>query len=796
MKSNCMETHDLLTRLLRCRPLLLFALLFFAGCALEYLFAFSWGVLCLALGAVLLLILLVHGSARLRRLTCAALVLLALPLGGLRFALQWQSFSPLPEQAQAQLSGRICQTPQWDAEDVRTLCVLDDLTVDGRAVSGRIRLYLRGDEAALQSVELGQIVNCTAHIWQDAGASNPGQFDFANYLRLNGLRGYATAQIEEAALSSPVPRAADVRLKFLEALQKRVERLFPENPALARAFLLGDRSTLSDEERENYSRSGAAHLLAISGMHVSVLAAAVNLLLGNFLKRKWAYLVTLALMCGYAGLIGFSAALFRAVLMFAVFAGAPLLGRYSDGITRLAAAMLIYLWIRPIAAIEAGFLLSYGACAGIMLLSAPLRRLFHVEALCRSRIRSGLRNLPRRLLRWCIQMLITTAAAQLAILPGIVHFFGAQPFAAFGVNLLAVPLAMGGYLISILGLLTGIPLIAAVADGMFSLLNHCVAFFSSLPLASVRIARFPLWLCVICALTCILASDMSRLPERLRRLLALAVIPAALVSNLLAYVATLGFSVVFLDSGQADCALLRAGGRLYLVDTGDSYSPAADYLSATNGHLEAIFLSHAHTDHAGGLDGILDVCVPRYIYISHQWANEEVDASVAEALLRAEALGAEIVELAAGDQIKLSDETILNVLAPAAGISENSANEDSMILRIDYGTTSALFCGDAPAERLSELPIGDIDVLKVPHHGGDDSLSPALLGMLTPSVAIIPVGVNYYGHPAAQTLELLDAAEAYVCRLDQTGAVECRFLKDGRVSVRSYRPLERDYGLE
>lgn len=782
--------------MLKTRFLFLFALLFFAGCGLQYAFAFSWIDLWLVLAFLLIVLLATRSLVQLRRLSCAALVLFALPLGGMRFELQWQSLSPLPEQEQAQLSGRISQTPQWDAEDVRTICVLDDLYVDGSAVSGSIRLYLRGDEALLQSVQLGQSIHCTAHIWQDAGASNPGQFDFANYLRLNGLRGYATAAIEDATLTPPVLRAMDARLKLMEALQRRIDCLFPENTALARAFLLGDRSTLSDEERENYNRSGAAHLLAISGMHVSVLASAINLLLGSFLNRKWAYFTTLSLLCCYGWLIGFGASLFRAVLMFAVFSGGALLGRYSDGVTRLSAAMVLYLLIRPIAVIEASFLLSYGACAGIMLLSAPLRRLFHAEALLKSRIRSGFGNVPRRLLRWIIQMLITTVAAQLAILPAIVHFFGAQSLSAFGVNLFAVPLAMGGYLASILGVLTGIAAIASVADGLFSLLNSCVAFFGALPLASLRIARFPIWLSAICAVTCILASDMSRLPEKLRRLLALAVVPAALISNLLAYAPTLGFSVVFLDSGQADCAILRADGRLYLVDTGDSYSPAADYLSATNARLEAIFLSHPHTDHAGGLEEVLEVCVPRYIYISYQWSNEEVDASVSAALLRAQALGTQIIELAAGDQMILGNKTILNVLAPTAGISENSANEDSMILRIDYGSTSALFCGDASAELLSALPIGDIDVLKVPHHGGEDSLSPALLELLTPSVAVIPVGINNYGHPAEETLKLLEAAGAYICRLDQTGAVECRFLKDGRVSVRTYRPLENDYGLE
>ena len=212
--------------------------------------------------------------------------------------------------------------------------------------------------------------------------------------------------------------------------------LFPENAAIARSFLIGDRSRLSDEERENYSKSGAAHLLAISGMHISVLAAAISLVLGRFLSRRASFCITLALLCVYGLLTGYSASLTRAILMYAVYQAAPLLGRCSDPFTRLCSAMLVYLFVRPEAILDTSFVLSYGASAGIMLLTAPIASLLRLSR-------------PHPFLRWAQPE--GAAAIQVAALdpcldrgdrrraagdtlPAVVDAFGAQPASSFAVK--------------------------------------------------------------------------------------------------------------------------------------------------------------------------------------------------------------------------------------------------------------------------------------------------------------------------------------------------------------------------
>jgi ComEC/Rec2-related protein len=206
---------------------------------------------------------------------------------------------------------------------------------------------------------------------------------------LNNLRGYATAEIGDAVFSTGEARFKDQQILLRESIGRRIDSLFPRSAALARAFLLGDRSQLSDEDRRDYNQSGAGHLLAISGMHVSVLAGFIAYLLDRILGRRGSYVLTLAILLIYGTLIGFSASLTRAILMFAIYKLAPLIGRSSDAPSRIAAAMLIYLLLRPIAILEAGFILSYGASAGILLLSAPLSRLMHIDQLLKSKPRNG-----------------------------------------------------------------------------------------------------------------------------------------------------------------------------------------------------------------------------------------------------------------------------------------------------------------------------------------------------------------------------------------------------------------------
>ncbi len=786
-----LRERDPLTRLLRARPLALAAALFLSGCMLQYGLELPRRAAAIALAALLLLPLCLR---RRRSLALAVLMLALIPAGMLRFDVAWSAVSPLPVRRGVELCGRICEMPEYSPDSQRTVCTLDGFRVDGIAYGGKLSLYLRGDDALLQAVRLGQEVRVTANLWRSDEATNPGQFSYANYRRARNLRSYATAKIEDATFADTPARPGDRIERLRASLGERIDRLFPNNAPLARALVLGDRSGLSEEDRQSYAQAGAAHLLAISGMHLSILAGIIALILGRFLHRDIAFWITLALLCGYSVLTGFAPSMARALMMYALFGLGPIAGRRSDGITRLGAALLIHLLIRPAAMLDTGFVLSYGATAGIVLLASPLSRLPLLE-----RALGGhefVRSPARRAFRWAAGTLAMTLAAQIAILPAVVNAYGSQPVWSLLTNLIAAPLTMLGYIPALIGTLLNLAPVAAAADWLFGLLTKLVTGIAALPFSSVRVARFPLWLSGLCIAVCFASSELSRLPKGLRRFLPFAVVLAIPLANLCAWCTTLGVSVVFLDAGQADCAVLRCQGHVYLVDAGDDYSPAADYLSAMNYTPDALFLTHPHADHAFGLADILEVCTPRRIYLSVNWNRFEIDPELQAALDEAQARGAELISTRAGDEISLSEDVNLSVLSPQAGISADSANEDSLILRMEYGDARALFLADAPAE-VAEGLAGDIDLMKVAHHGARDGTSAALLAETSPSAAVISVGRdNSYGHPAEATLELLEAAGAKVWRTDQSGAITCHLRPDGTLMLRGYLPLEVGDGLE
>lgn len=788
-----LRNHDIITRILRTRPLMAASIACLFGCVMGHAIGASVWVWLIC---TVLFLLPVFFLRHRRNYLILALVALMLPFGALRFTLAWNAVPVVESQNPIALSDRIVSVPEYRADSERTICVLDDVFIDGQAQDCKLRLYLRGDTELLQDVQISSVISCTAHLWQADSDSNIGQFSFQDYLRLNGLSGYATAEIELAEFEQTEADFAEKLLLLKNAIGDYIENLFPENASIARAFLIGDRSHLSEYDRENFSKSGVAHLLAISGMHISVLASLISLLISRFVGKKPAFIITLSILGIYGLLIGYSASFLRALLLFAFFSAAPIIGRNYDAPTSLSASMLAYLLIRPTGILESGFALSFGAAAGIVFISSPLRALTHTEALLSSRPRHGFVPIfTQRLPRWIVSSIIVSLAAQLAIYPLVINNFGYQsPWTLLG-NLICVPLAMLAYIVSIIGAITSLSFVAGIGDKLFGLLKLCTQYLSALPLSDTYMAHFPIWICIVYALCLFLSSDLSRLPMKLRRFMPLMLIPAILASSWLAKSGLNGCSVVFFDAGQADCAAIRCEGKFYLIDTGDSYTPVVDYMQYYAYQPEAVFLSHCHDDHTGGLDAILDYCPPKTIYISENWHDYECSESVSDALLRAENLGCEIVSLSAGDSIRLSEHASMQVLSPKAGFSANSANNDSLVLFAEYCGTSVLFTGDCSAEILAENAL-EVDILKVAHHGAEACTNAQLIEKLTPSAAFIPVGYNTFGHPSDKVIALLEDAGVRVYRGDECGAVTFKLSTNGEICAYCYKDPEEINGLE
>ena len=231
--------------------------------------------------------------------------------------------------------------------------------------------------------------------------------------------------------------------------------------------------------------------------------------------------------------------------------------------------------------------------------------------------------------------------------------------------------------------------------------------------------------------------------------------------------------VRFIDVGQGDCALITCGGQSLMVDGGPSEASSKVYsilkrLGITG--IDYVVATHPDTDHIGGLSGALTASTCGAFYCS----SETSDTSTFESLVsRVKGQGLEVQVPSAGDSFSLGDATVTFV-GPVKAIP-NSENNNSLVLRIDFGTNSLLLMGDAEEEEESSLISAganlSADVIKVAHHGSSSSSMLAFLRKVCPKYAVISVGDNDYGHPTAATISRLKTVGAEILRTDEVGSV-------------------------
>ena len=758
------------------RPLACFTIAFLLGLILQ-------DALAIPLAACACLLTLATGLGfALRgkgRIGLVLLLLIGLLAGMTRLGLARIGAHDVQTQYSVEMVGTVTSEPFTNPNSGRRICRFNVTSVNEEPSDLCLRLYLRGeDTATLEAVEYGQRLHLIGHIWAADPTTNPYEFDFGAYLERQGMDAYATAKIEDVQVLSVQRDVRSAIIHIRQAVARRIDLLFPDSAGMMRALVLGDRSMLGDELREALSRTGTAHLISISGLHVTVLCFLLAMVFGRFIPKRFANLIALALLLPYGVIIGFTAPFVRATVMFAVLCGAPFHGVHSDPITRLCTAMLLWLLVHPLSFADAGFALSFSASAGILLLLPPMLEMTGItkrlhekpsRILWKRLLKSGLLYVPTLL---CVSL-----AAQLATLPHVVAFFGVQSILAVPFNLVCVPLCMLGFILGLVTLLLSvfsIPaalLLARLPNLLFLWLMAITRSGMELPSASVRIGHYPPVLVLAHWGVVLAASDLSKIPFSRRRLLPIGLVGIAALSSLLIVVSAWPFSIVFLDADQADCAIVRSRGHTFMIDTGDTYTPAPDFLNGTCLHIDGILLTHPHQDHAGGLSEILTSFRPDAIYVPKGWFEvEEVAPAVAEGIEKARDMGIEIRELHTGDSVRISSRATLDVYSPDGMELPAEVNDLSLLTLVTCEGQRALFTGDLSMEGEPEV-IPDTDVLKVAHHGSSKGTSERFLSQSTPEIAVISVGENNYGHPAPETLEKLEGIGAEIYQTRDSGTV-------------------------
>jgi competence protein ComEC len=626
--------------------------------------------------------------------------------------------------------------------------------------------------------------------------------DFGAYLRRRGIAGELLLE-----RGRPTGRRRGGVEGLLDQSRARAEQavvagMSPDQAALLRGMVLGQDELISEAVREDFRASGLAHLLAVSGQNVMLLAAlALPFLIFSGLGLRGRLAVLGVLIALYVPLAGAGPSLQRAGVMGLAGVAAMAASRpASRSYALLLAAAATLAW-NPRAWADPGWQLSFAAVVGILTLGVRLGRVL------RRAVEEVVPNAPQPLC-WSARALADgiaiTLAATVATAPLLAHHFDAVPLAGLPANLLALPAVAPAMWLGMLKIAVGqvggphaiceaLGMLAALPVGMLAWLAER---FADIPYGQVAVPLgSPAAVAAAYAGVAGVAFALSRAARHLaphalegmarwRRLprLARTGLAAALAGALVlgagwtlrAPPAPDRVTVRFLDVGQGDATLIQhPDGTAILFDGGPPEAGVARLLRRAGvRRLALVVATHASRDHHGGLievmrrfpvDSLLDggdgSRDPGFVTVLREAGKRGIRRVPATAPLT--------LDLAGGD-------LRVEVLSPdprPPGPAPEDPNPRAVVALVRSGWFDLLLSADAESETLLPLDLPDVDAMKVPHHGSADPGLTEVLDEVDPELAAIEVGPNTYGHPTAQTLSVLKAAGVSTHRTDRDGTI-------------------------
>ena len=667
-------------------------------------------------------------------------------------------------------------------ESGRCVMRVSEAELDGEGAPGNMLLYVQSWQGSLP--RRGDRVAVYGYVFPAAEGGAASPFTWRGYTLRKRVYMMASGHYEDYRLTEEggwsLMRALDGARGYFSRV---VDELYPRDAApLVKSLTLGLRDELPENVSGEFDAAGAVHLLALSGLHVSLLAALVERILSRLrMTRRMSFFFSLGLLTAYMLMVGAPASILRAGVMYALVGAARIRRRPYDSLTGLAAAFLALTVFTPRMALDPGMLLSFSAMLGI-LLTAPLARV----------------GAPKEESRWgrmgrtALSSLLASLGATLGTLPlSAAMYQTVHPYSAL-VNLILIPvtsLALPvGYVSVILGsvcLPLGVPF--AWAGGyLFRGLVGLVSLAAKLPGAVMRFRNWNWALTPFLALCLALASPYAH-PPRGRGLFRWAALGCAVMVAVTAVsserAAGSPVSITFVDVGQGDGAVIRVGDVMYAVDAGGGEETLA-YLKSQEGEVAGVFLTHPHDDHAGGAMGILEE-YDGTLYVPAGWEDMKADGDLDSLTGRALALGWPVRHLKAGDEVELGMGVTARALWPRDGKVTEDANDTCLVLLISWGEADALFLADLPAGPEPALPRAE--VLKAAHHGAGNGTTALTAAQVCPGVAVISVGLNSYGHPSPGVVDMLEAGGTRVYRTDRQGDIEVELFMDGTARVWTQR---------
>ena len=656
---------------------------------------------------------------------------------------------------------------------------------------------------------------------------NYGGFDYNKYLKQSKIFGIIQAEecIKISKQEDLYSFLENIRYKFII----KIESLYNnENAGFLKSLLFGKTDGLTDDIKYSFRDSSLSHVLAISGMHVTYVVIGIKFVLDKIVKsKKFKNNLLIFFIIFFSFITGNSVSGIRACIMGVMSIFANNFERKNNFYFSLIYSFLIIILFNPYNIYNIGLWLSYMGSLGIVCFSSFLKKYIYKKI----KFKKKTNIIFQKIREYIIENFVVTFSAQILIFPIMMYVFNTISISFFISNILVSffvgPLLILGYASVLLSFINFpfIKLIVYVTETLIVIVVKISEICSKLPFSKIYVItpniimvfvyygivfgliyfsfkkRFYFFRIIISK--SFFKKELKKIIDKILFFKKYIFILFIIVSVILFQIKLNShsmFQINFVDVGQGDCTYIKTfSGKNIIIDGGEGNTEKYDYgenivlpylLDREVKKIDYLIISHADSDHIGGLFAIIENIKIDKILIGIQ---PQISEQYVELLEISKDKNIKLVELKAGDRLNLEKEIYLEVLWPKENdfIELNTLNNNSLVFKISYKKFSILFTGDI--EEIAEKEILKLyennksflnaTILKVAHHGSKTSTCLEFLKSVNPKIVLIGVGKNNnFGHPSKSVINRLKDNNVQIYRTDYNGEINIVFSKN-RITV-------------
>ena len=668
----------------------------------------------------------------------------------------------------------------------------------------------------IPNVKIGNIIKVRGKLRQFEEAANKGNFDSRKYYLSLGFYGKieaGTIEVINSEYSGIRQGLYELRMEIIERLEKLcsdnkgIFSIINNKNGIIGAIILGDKTDLDSDIKELYSVSGIAHILAISGLHISFIGMVIYRLLRRRFRFLFSAAVSIPVVLSFGIMSGFGISTIRAIIMFILKIIGEVLGRKYDAITAISLAGLVLLVQNPFVVCNSGFQMSFGAIIAIVLILPIVEEILNTD-------------------NKIIKVLSANFTISLVMNPILAWNYYELPTFSFLLNIVVVPLMSVVIVSSIVGIFCSCimfgfgKVVIFPGCGILELYTFLCNIINKSSVASIVVGQpkvtiiivyYAILLVVLFGLknirtkytraekerniikkeTGLVLEKKAKKERRIKgqnvKLRLACIVGFLLLNCLIYYIPNPGFYITFINVGQGDGILIHGdNGTKVMVDGGSTSEKQVakncivPYLKAESiGTIDYSIITHTDKDHISGILEILENNNSNRIRIKNLVMPDinMKDDTYNELIEKAKLKKINVLYIKKGDTLSLG-KTKIKCIYPETTTTASDKNDYCTVLSVKNKTSKILLTGDISKE-IEEKIKDDIEenytVLKVAHHGSNYSSSEKFLKKVNPKYSIISVGKNNsYGHPGNETMERLRKQGGVIYRTDEKGGITIR----------------------